>query len=96
VNRNTILKTLQDHRAEIHSLGIRSLALFGSLARDQAKPDSDVDLLADFDPPYTFDRYIRAKFFLEDLLGCPVDLVMPDTLKPRVKPEVEKEAIYVA
>lgn len=72
------------------------MALFGSLARDEASRDSDVDLLVELNPPYTFDRYIQVKFFLEDLLQMPVDLVMRETLKPLIRSEVEKEAIYVA
>ena len=55
-----------------------------------------MDLLVELEPPYTFDRYIQAKFFLEDLLGCPVDLVMQETLKPRARITAEKEAIRVA
>lgn len=96
MDRDTILKNLKTCRPELEKMGIRSLALFGSLARNQARPDSDVDLLVEFIPPLTFDRYIQVKFYLEDLLGRPVDLVIPDTLKPRIRPEVEKEAIYVS
>jgi uncharacterized protein len=75
---------------------VKSSRLFGSVARNEAGPDSDVDLLIDMEPPYTFDRYIQVKFFIEDLLDRPVDLVMSDTLKHRARPMVEKEAILVA
>lgn len=94
-DRETILQLLRIHRAELTRMGVRSVALFGSAARGDLQPDSDIDLLADLAPPYTYDRYIQVKFFLEDLFGRPVDLVMPETLKPRLRPYVEKEAIYV-
>jgi len=96
MDRDAVLEILKTHRPTLEGLGVRSLAIFGSLARNQARLGSDVDLLVEFYPPLTFDRYIQVKFYLEDLLGCPVDLVIPDTLKPRLRPQVEKEAIYVA
>lgn len=96
MDREAILTLLREHLPQLHELGIRSLSMFGSVARGDFSPDSDVDLLVEFDPPLTFDRYIRAKFYLEDLLSRPVDLVFPDTLKPRVRPNAEREAIRVA
>jgi predicted nucleotidyltransferase len=95
MNRDTILQVLRENREQLRQMGVRSLALFGSAARDMLLPESDIDLLADLEPPYTFDRYIRVKFFLEDLFQRPVDVVMPETLKERVKPYIKKEAIYV-
>lgn len=70
--------------------------MFGSFAHNEAHLGSDVDLLVEFEPPVTFDRYMRAKFYLEDLLGCPVDLVFPETLKDRARPSIERERIDVA
>ena len=96
MDREQILLLLKQHRTEIREMGIRSLSLFGSVAREEAGPDSDVDLLVEFSPPYTFDRYIKAKFFLEDLLGHQVDLVMHEALKPRARSSVEKDSIRVA
>lgn len=96
MNRQTVLNKLKDHRPILEKMGVRSLALFGSLARDEAHAQSDVDLLVEFNSPLTYDQYIQTKFYLEDLLGCPVDLAIPDTLKPRARPQVMKEAIYVA
>ena len=95
MTREEVIRILSEHRAELSEMGVRSLALFGSAARGELRPDSDIDLLADLEPPYTYDRYIQVKFFIEDLLQRPVDLVMPETLKARVRPYVEKEAIYV-
>lgn len=95
MDRNQVIELLQKKQVELNQLGIRSLSLFGSYARDEAQRDSDIDMLVDLEPPYTFERYIRAKFYLEDLLGKSVDLVMPDTLKPRAKVLALREAIRV-
>lgn len=76
--------------------GVASLAIFGSVARDQAGPQSDVDILVEFDDIATFDRYMGLKIFLEDLLGVPIDLVTPRALKPGLRPLIEHEAIDVA
>ena len=70
--------------------------MFGSVARDEARGDSDVDLLVEFAQQPTFRGYMDLKFFLEDLLGHPVDLVTRSGLRPRVLPDVEREAIRVA
>lgn len=75
---------------------MKTLAVFGSTARGEATPASDIDILVTFHTLPTFDQYIETKLFLEDLLGCKVDLVTQDGLKPLVRAEVEKEAIYVA
>lgn len=76
-------------------LGVTDLALFGSTARNAARPDSDVDVLIAFDGPATSVRYFGVQFYLEDLLGCPVDMVTNKALRPELRPYVEKEAVYV-
>jgi len=76
--------------------GVRSLALFGSVARDEARAVSDVDLLVEFETPPGFDGYMALKFRLEEVLGCRVDLVMRSALKPWAEPVVAQEAIRVA
>jgi uncharacterized protein len=96
MDRDKVLEILRVHVYELKQLGIRSLVLFGSVARGEARPESDIDLLVDLEAPFTFDRYIQAKFYLEDLLGSPVDLVMEETLKPRARIVVQQEAIRVA
>lgn len=95
MRRDTILSILTKHQLTLKKLGVKSLALFGSVARDEARPDSDVDFLVELEPPITFDRYMDVKFFLEDRLGTPVDLVSKGSLKPQIRELVEKEAIYV-
>jgi predicted nucleotidyltransferase len=96
MDREKVLELLRSHAEEIKRLGVINLSLFGSVARNEAGLQSDVDLLVTMQPPFTFDRYIQAKFYLEDLLGCPVDLVMDDTLKPRARLSALREAIRVA
>jgi predicted nucleotidyltransferase len=76
--------------------GVRSLSVFGSVARDEASPDSDVDVVVDFDGPTTFDGYFGVKEALEQLLGSRVDLATTAMLKPRLKVEVEREGVRVA
>lgn len=95
MKREQVIQLLQEHKVRLNELGLRSISIFGSVARDEATTGSDIDLLVEMDPPYTFDRYINAKFYLEDLLGCQVDLVMNETLRERIRPQVERDAIRV-
>ncbi len=75
--------------------GVARLALFGSTARDSARPDSDIDVLVAFDGPADSARYFGVQFYLEDLLGCPVDLVTDKALRPELRPYIEREALHV-
>ena len=75
--------------------GVVQLALFGSTARNAARPDSDIDLLVSFDGPATSDRYCGVQFYLEDLLGCPIDLVTDKALRADLRPFIESEAVRV-
>lgn len=75
--------------------GVTRLALFGSTARDTATSSSDIDILVAFDGPATSMRYFGVQFFLEDLFGCPVDLVTEKALRPELRPYIEQERINV-
>ncbi|WP_058616085.1 nucleotidyltransferase family protein [Tepidimonas taiwanensis] len=75
--------------------GVTRLTLFGSTARGDARPDSDVDVLVAFDGPATAARYFGVQFYLEDLLGRPVDLVTEKALRPELTSHVAREAIDV-
>ncbi len=75
--------------------GVTSLALFGSTVRGTASDSSDVDILVAFDGPATTERYFGVQFYLEDLFGCPVDLVTEKALRPELRPFIEKEAIHI-
>ena len=95
MGRNEILQILHDHKVELERFGVGSLALFGSIARDEAHAGSDVDILVEFDGTPSFGRFMDLKFYLEDLLGCPVDLVTRRALKPRLRTRVIEEAVDV-
>ena len=75
--------------------GVTRLALFGSTARDVAQAESDIDILVAFDGPATSARYFGVQFFLEDLFGCPVDLVTEKALRAELRPFIENEAVHV-
>lgn len=90
------LKLLKAHKAALAKrFGVTGLALFGSTVRDAAGPESDIDILVAFYGPATSKRYFGVQFYLEDLLGCPVDLVMEKALRPELRPYIEREAVHV-
>lgn len=83
-------------RLELAPFGVKSLALFGSTARNEARSGSDLDLLVEFEGRVTFDRYSALWDYLEDELGAKVDLVLATSLRPELRPRVLPEAIRVA
>jgi len=91
-----IITKLQKHRLHLNSLGVKSLAIFGSVARGEERKDSDVDVLVEFDGAVTFDRFMNTKFYLEELLNRRVDLVVQKALKPRIKTRIAQDLVYVA
>ena len=96
MRRDDVMRILRAHARELAQRGVLSLLLFGSVARDQAQPDSDVDLLVELDLPSSFDRFMDLKLYLEDLLGRRVDLVSARALRAALRPVVEREAVRVA
>lgn len=89
-----ILDFLKQHKQEFEErFSVRRIGLFGSVLRGSASDGSDVDILVELAQP-TFDQYMDLKFFLEDKLGRPVDLVLADSLKPRLKPIITREVAY--
>jgi uncharacterized protein len=96
MRREQVITMLEEHKATLFErFGVTDLALFGSIARDMADESSDVDILVSFDGPANSKRYFGVQFYLEDLLGCPVDLVTDKALRPELRPYVEKDAIHV-
>ena len=87
---------LQAHQAEWRALDVRTLSIFGSTARDEARPDSDIDLLVDFNGPVTLEGYMLLKIYFEQLLHTRVDLVTSGGIKPRLKKTIDREAVLVA
>ena len=97
MNRDRVLNLLGKSREELRTrFGVGSISLYGSYARDEARPDSDVDLLVEFESPPTFLGYMGLIEFLEELLDTHVDLATREKLKPRVRPFVERDLIRVA
>jgi hypothetical protein len=96
MSRAQILELLARCKPELTArYGVSRLALFGSAVRDQARPDSDIDILVSFDGPATSQRYFGVPFMLEDVLGRPVDLVTDKALRSELRPFIEQEAVRV-
>lgn len=97
MRRTQAIEVLQRHLPELRQrFGVKSLSVFGSVARDDAGDASDVDVLVEFQGDTTFDGYFGLKEALEGLLGAKVDLATPSMLKPRIRPRIEREAIHVS
>jgi predicted nucleotidyltransferase len=96
VNREAAVGILRAHLDDLRAMGVRSMSLFGSVARNDAGASSDVDVLVDFHAPATFDTFMDLKLLLEDWLGTHVDLVTRKALRPRIRARIEAEAIRVA
>jgi predicted nucleotidyltransferase len=96
MKRKRALELLVRSKPELQArFGVKRLALFGSTARDDAASGSDVDVLVTFDGPATAKRYFGVQFYLEDLFGCPVDLVTEKALRREIRPFVEQEQVNV-
>ncbi len=96
MKQEVVLQTLKQKNAElINKFGVKSLQLFGSVARDDATSTSDVDLLVEFSRPVGYFGLFALQDYLEKLLGCPVDLGTPDSLRPYIKERVMGELIRV-
>lgn len=96
MRREQVLAILLEHRSELRvRYGVKSLALFGSVARGESRPESDVDLLVEFERPIGL-KFFELIDYLEQLLGCSVDLGTPQSLKPRLRERVLAEAVNVA
>ena len=91
---NEILTMLKNHKEELSArFSVRRIGLFGSVLRGATSEKSDVDILVELAQP-TLDHYMDLKFFLEEQLGRPVDLVLADSLKPRLRPIIAREVAY--
>jgi uncharacterized protein len=96
MKQDVVLQILKQKNNELTGkFGVKSLLLFGSVARDEATSTSDVDLLAEFNRPVGYFGLFALQEYLENLLGCSVDLGTPDSLKPYMRDHVLGEAIHV-
>ncbi len=97
MKRDDALRILADHRDELRQqFGVQSLALFGSVARNEATETSDVDLLVEFARPVGLFGLFALQDYLARLLGCAVDVGTSDSLKPRIRTRVLAESIDVS
>ena len=94
MKNDEIMEFLKAHKVKIADrFGVRRIGLFGSHARGEASDQSDVDILVEMDHP-GFDSYMDLKFYLEEHLGRPVDLVLADSIKPRLRLIIAREVSY--
>jgi hypothetical protein len=93
MQRQEVLTTLNNHKETLQDFGVKSLLLFGSVARDEARSNSDIDLLVEFDRPVGLFAFVRVQRYLEEILGRSIDLGTPDSLKPYLREPVLREAI---
>jgi hypothetical protein len=95
-NRKQIIATLRAHQAELCRRGVRHAAVFGSIARGDAKPASDIDIMIELDPtaPIGVFEYVGITQYLSDLFPAPVDVANRSNLKPLVRSSAERDAVY--
>ena len=93
-SKERMVEQITEMRRELRErFTVIRIGIFGSFARGDAGPESDVDIVVELAEP-TFDHYMDLKFRLEEVLRRPVDLVMAETVKPRLKPIIEREVVY--
>jgi predicted nucleotidyltransferase len=96
MNRDEVLDLLRSHKPVLADrFGVTSLALFGSFARDEATDSSDVDILVEFSIPPDWQTYFGAVFYLEDLVGRPVEMASNEELRPEIRSHVMRHAVNV-
>ena len=94
-NKHSIKQTLEDSRETLRKYGVKKLGLFGSYVKGTAQVHSDIDLLVELERR-SFDDYMGLRIFLEDLFDKKIDLITTQSIKPRLKPYIEKEVEYIA
>lgn len=94
MKRDEALRILQINRPQLQERGVKSIAIFGSIARDEARPESDIDVLVEFDRPVGLLKIADVKIFLEDLLSQEIDIVTPGALRSPARERILAEAIY--
>jgi uncharacterized protein len=96
MNRQEIINRLRENKRALRERGVAHAALFGSRARGDDRPDSDIDIMVEIEPQANVDlfEYVGIKHYLEDLFGARVDIANRDYLRPQLRPRAEREAIY--
>lgn len=96
MTRSQTIERIKACIPELRQYGVKTIGLFGSVARDESGPESDVDVLVEFEGPATFDAYMDVKELLERILGRQVDLVTRAAVKPRLRSAIERDLLHVA
>lgn len=96
MTRDEALGILRRHEGELRQRGVARVALFGSVARDEARPDSDIDVMVEFSPDAAISvwAYVGLKDLIQGFFGERVDVVTRNGLNRYVRPTVEREALY--
>jgi predicted nucleotidyltransferase len=96
MNREQVIATLRAHEEELRHRGVAHAALFGSVARGEATPASDIDIMVEIDPEAQIDLfdYVGITHYLADIFPVSVDVANRSTLKPHVRPGAERDALY--
>ena len=95
--KQDILDLLDHNRFQLRALGVKRIGLFGSFVRGEQRPDSDIDLLVEFEAGRkTFDTFMELSFFLEEVLQRRIELVTVESLSPYLGPHILKEVEYAA
>jgi predicted nucleotidyltransferase len=89
-------RRVEAHREELAGAGVRRLGIYGSVARGEAGPNSDVDILVEFEQTPDLFAFAALRDRLAEILGCPVDLATPQGLKPRLRARILSEVRYAA
>jgi uncharacterized protein len=91
-----VIATLKRHEQDLRARGVRHAALFGSVARGTARPDSDIDIMIDIEPETVRDvyAYVGLKNYIADLFTGTVDVVNREALRPHLRPPAEGDAVY--
>lgn len=92
-SREEVFRQIEKSQRELRQLGVEQLQLFGSAIRNESGMASDLDFVVQLSQT-SFSAYMRVKFFLEDLFNCRVDLVLADTIKPRLRASILQEAVH--
>jgi hypothetical protein len=96
MDKDTVIKLIAENRSELNRFGVSSISIFGSIARGDARPDSDIDVLVEFSRPVGMFEFMDLKEFLESLFNQKVDLATLESLKHQLRDQILKEAIRAA
>jgi predicted nucleotidyltransferase len=95
MDKKEVLASIKDQKSTLDKFGVRSIALFGSFAREEGKDTSDIDMLVEFKHPVGLFEFAGLKLYLEKVLGRKVDLVTPEALREEMRENILREAFRV-